>query len=89
MRCPKCDEGVIRKITFKKTGEDAYLCSNCETTWMIGENITANSGHLLDAFTKNGDMEYVFTIDENPDQTSLEEDEQEDEKDLESPHYLT
>jgi hypothetical protein len=75
MTCPKCEEGTIKKITFKKSGEDALFCNACETVWLANENILSNSGHLLDALTKDGDMEYTFTLDEKSDDIPVMEDE--------------
>lgn len=85
MTCPKCEEGIIKKITFKKSGEEALLCSGCETVWLPNENLLPNSGHFLDAFTKDGDMEYIFTVDEKSDDIPVIEDDverEDDEKNL-------
>jgi len=78
MTCPKCEEGTIKKITFKKNGENALFCSHCETVWLADESILANSGHLLNALTKDGDMDYIFTLDENPEKLELESEDDDD-----------
>lgn len=58
MICPKCDEGTIVKIRFKKNGRPAYLCDVCGTLWFEGENIKFNTGHTLDSYSQTQDIEY-------------------------------
>lgn len=62
MTCPKCNEGTIVRIRFKKTGKMAYLCDFCETVWFEGEDINFNTGHAFESYTGGHGLEY--TIDE-------------------------
>lgn len=33
MLCPRCAQGDITKAQIKKTGQDIYVCQECEATW--------------------------------------------------------
>lgn len=59
MKCPKCEEGIITKIKFKKTEKIAYLCDFCETVWTEGEDINFNTGHALRSHTEGRDLAYT------------------------------
>lgn len=67
MQCPKCEEGIIERIIFKKNKENGFLCDFCGAVWLEGENISMNTGHVMQSFTKDDDMEYTFSdSDEEP-----------------------
>lgn len=57
MNCPKCQEGTIDKIIFKKNGEGAYVCDLCESLWLEGEDIGTIS-HTLNSFSQSEDLGY-------------------------------
>lgn len=60
MICPKCKEGNIKKIFFKKTEKIAYLCELCGAVWFQGKDVTIDSNKTIQSLTKDGDMEYTF-----------------------------
>lgn len=60
MICPKCDEGQVKKILFKKSECVGFLCDSCGTAWLGDENINVASGCPIRALTKDDDMEYTF-----------------------------
>ena len=73
MICPKCEEGIIKKIFFKKNQRNAYLCDCCSTLWFEGEQIDGTSGKTIQSHTIDGEMEYTFVdVDEaDPDDQSV------------------
>ncbi len=60
MVCPKCGEGNIIKIKFKKSGKIAFLCDFCDELWFEGEHIKENTGHTLKSFTEEEDIGYTI-----------------------------
>ena len=60
MKCPKCEEGTIVTIKFKKTGKSAFLCDFCQTVWFEGEDIALSTGHQLKTYTNSEDREYTL-----------------------------
>ena len=67
MKCPKCEEGTITKIMFKKARENAFICDSCETFWKVGEEIKFNSGHPFASHKHAEDREYTVEVAENED----------------------
>lgn len=69
MQCVKCDEGELKKIVFKKTRKNAYVCDYCSTFWMEDELIRYDTGHALDPYRPGDDYEYAVqeleTVDED------------------------
>ena len=59
MQCIKCEEGVLKEIKFKRSGEIAYVCDYCETFWMRGEIIKYNTGHSINPYAPGDDYEYA------------------------------
>ncbi len=68
MVCPKCNEGTIIKIKFKRNGRQAHLCYLCEALWFEGENINSNSGHTLKLYSQTEEIEYAIDELEEKDQ---------------------
>lgn len=68
MVCPKCNEGTITKIKFKRNGKQAHLCNLCEALWLEGENINSNSSHTLKSYSQSEDIEYAIDELEEKDQ---------------------
>ena len=65
MRCPKCEEGELIKIRFKKNNSLAYLCTFCTIFWFANEEISAHSGRDLRAYSGEEEREYtVVELDE-------------------------
>lgn len=60
MICPRCDEGEIKQIRFKKTVSYAYLCDFCAMVWPGEKDISKTSGVPLDAFGIGEDREFVW-----------------------------
>lgn len=60
MVCPKCEEGVLKTIQFKKSEKRAILCEYCGNVWFDKEEVFVNAGHAIQSLTKNGDNEYSF-----------------------------
>jgi hypothetical protein len=46
MWCPRCDQGWIRKLRIRKTGEILYSCEECDATWRSAEPIS--KAHFVD-----------------------------------------
>lgn len=59
MTCPKCNEGTLEQIKFKKSGEIAYLCPLCETVWLATDEVTETTGRALASFAHPEDREYA------------------------------
>ncbi len=68
MVCPKCGEGQIKKIRFLDTGKKAYLCEACEALWFHEKNIPHIKPSTIRLHSKENDLEYSYTIDEEKDQ---------------------
>lgn len=68
MKCPKCEEGIIRKIVFKKGNSNGFLCEFCGAVWEEEEDIAENTGHPILSFTKDDDMAYTFVDAEDRDE---------------------
>lgn len=60
MKCPKCEEGNIIKVVFKKSGDNGLLCDRCEALWFDGETINADSAHKFRSFSEGLDREQVL-----------------------------
>ena len=58
MTCPKCEEGTINKIVFKKNERVGYACDLCDAFWLEGESIGIESGHTLRSFSESEGLEY-------------------------------
>ncbi|OGH20762.1 MAG: hypothetical protein A3D74_05555 [Candidatus Levybacteria bacterium RIFCSPHIGHO2_02_FULL_37_13] len=58
MICPKCEEGKVGKVKFKKSGTTGYLCDFCESLWFNSDDINIGTGHTLSSFAEGGDREY-------------------------------
>jgi ribosomal protein L37AE/L43A len=39
MLCPRCAQGDIAVAQIKKTGQDIYVCQECEATWFSSTDI--------------------------------------------------
>lgn len=59
MICIKCDQGELKTIKFRRSGQIAFACDYCEAFWLKGEIITYNTGHALDPYTIGDDYEYA------------------------------
>ena len=68
MKCPRCEEGTIKKVNFKRDNKNGYICDFCATVWLDNENITAQNGHPYDAVNHGGFMEYSLEESEELDQ---------------------
>ena len=60
MKCPKCEEGKLCKIQFKKNKKSAYLCDVCESFWYTDEQICLETGHVLESYAEGCDPEDTF-----------------------------
>ena len=68
MTCPKCAEGTMVKVTFKESGKGAYLCDFCESLWLEGSSISANTGFMLSSYQRGVEHEYTLEESEGKDQ---------------------
>ena len=59
MVCPKCEEGNITKIKFKKSGKIAFLCEVCNALWFEEEHIDLTTGHTLTSYSQSEDIGYT------------------------------
>jgi len=39
MLCPRCEQGDVAKVQIKKTGQDMYVCQECEAAWLSTADI--------------------------------------------------
>ncbi|WP_379674880.1 hypothetical protein [Massilia antarctica] len=39
MLCPRCEQGDIVKAKITKTGEEIFVCAECEATWFSFDEI--------------------------------------------------
>lgn len=69
MQCPKCSEGILEKIQFRK-GKHAFLCNTCGTFWYINEHIDMTTGHMMDEEGKNT---FAFVNETDEEQESVQE----------------
>ncbi|HET9946611.1 MAG TPA: hypothetical protein VFQ63_00970 [Patescibacteria group bacterium] len=58
MICPKCEEGELQKIQFKKGKKGAYLCSVCDTFWFDDELIASSTGHDFELYSQEEEQPY-------------------------------
>lgn len=68
MKCPRCEEGTIKKVILKAKNQAGFLCDFCATLWMDDEKISAGSGHPFDAVNQGGITEYSLEESEEVDQ---------------------
>lgn len=64
MKCPKCEEGTLSRVYFKKRNEEGIQCDFCGTVWLEDESVRANTGHPIQALTHDEDMEYTLVDDD-------------------------
>lgn len=55
MKCPKCEEGTLKKIELSKYKTVCLLCEFCNTFWEEGESVSQNTGKPFEDLTE-GDM---------------------------------
>lgn len=60
MFCPKCNEGIVIRIQFKRTYEPANMCNECRTVWFEGESISSSSGMPLEMYSQENGYEYTI-----------------------------
>lgn len=72
MKCPKCEEGKICKVTFKTSGRSAYLCDYCGSFWYEGEHIDVLTGHTL---VEEISEPYVFIQEADKEQKEYQDEE--------------
>lgn len=46
-KCPRCEEGTLQAITFRKILKKAQRCSFCDAVWFAGDIITMTTGHII------------------------------------------
>lgn len=70
MICPRCEEGTLSKIRFKKNKKTAYLCDVCMTYWLSTEHIVAAGGHTLDEAERNI---FVYVSEKDEDEEEVQD----------------
>ena len=75
MLCPKCEEGMLKKIQFKKNRKKAFLCDLCESFWWEDEHVTLQHAHALDRNAQ------IFAVPDTYDLLKKQDKEEQDEKD--------
>lgn len=60
MICPKCDEGRIITIKFKRVNKTAYVCDYCDALWFDEESINRDTNHTLRSYSQDEDLEYTI-----------------------------
>jgi hypothetical protein len=60
MICPKCERETLKKICFKKDNNLAYFCELCSMMWLMDEEINVHTGHTIQSYGKDKDLEYTF-----------------------------
>lgn len=70
MVCPKCDEGKLKRIQFKRTGRRAHFCDFCGTMWLEEDIINELTGRRVRAYSDDEAIEYSIDVNEDADRES-------------------
>ena len=65
MICPKCEEGKLKKMTFKHTLRQGLFCDFCGSMWFDGEDISELTGHAMRSYSHEDYEEYPIDVDED------------------------
>lgn len=70
MTCPLCDQGEIRLVQVKSTGEILQVCDECDATWLQSEYPNTQSprafGTLLQSQGLKGLWSEITVFPEKP-----------------------
>ncbi len=61
MRCPKCEEGTLKKIELRTQNSTCILCEFCNTFWEEGERVTQDTGKPFEDLTEGDAREFHIT----------------------------
>ncbi|MEW9053049.1 MAG: hypothetical protein AB2392_17950 [Neobacillus sp.] len=60
--CPFCDgQGIVVHATVKKINRNIHICDECDTMWLEGEPINAETCKSFDRFMKNNGLEPLWS----------------------------
>jgi len=43
MWCPRCNQGYVRKVRIRETGEVVHICEECDALWSAGKEVSASN----------------------------------------------
>lgn len=58
--CRLCEQGVVNKVSIKKTNEIVYLCIECEALWLTKEISSINVLNF-DTFMEKRNLKPVWS----------------------------
>lgn len=58
MKCPKCEEGNLKKIELKTDNTTCILCEFCNTFWEDGETVSQSTGKPFEDLTEGDAREF-------------------------------
>lgn len=67
MKCPKCEEGTLKKIELKAHSVTCLICEFCNTFWEEGERVAQNTGRLFEDLDEGDMKEFHITPAETAD----------------------
>ena len=53
--CAHCGQDWVQKYQRKDTGRTFYLCPECESVWLEGQNLKEDTEMYLSEFMSTGD----------------------------------
>lgn len=59
--CPYCGQGSLYRITIRKIRIVSYICDECDTVWLMYEDVGSGTGTFADNIIKwlgSNDMDY-------------------------------
>lgn len=71
MKCPKCEEGTLKKIELRTEKTTCILCEFCNTFWEEGERVSRDTGKPFEDLTEGDAREFHITpIVDNEDESA-------------------
>lgn len=61
MKCPKCEEGTLKKIELKTHEITCLLCEFCNTFWEEGESVGQSTGRPFEELDEGDMKEFHIT----------------------------
>jgi hypothetical protein len=66
--CPRCNQGWIRKMRHRRSGEIVFVCEECEALWREGQAIENTGFQDLQAYFRakgqSGDWSEMVMLEE-------------------------
>ncbi|HSA83968.1 MAG TPA: hypothetical protein VLF20_03710 [Patescibacteria group bacterium] len=65
MKCPRCEEGILETIKFRKIAKLAKRCSFCHVVWFADERIVATTGHVIRFAVEETELDEYSDVDQD------------------------